>query len=48
MPKISKPPSMPKTMPTKPGAKPKAPTSPKPGKSDTGWKPGKGGNKPVE
>ena len=52
MPKIgSKPPSMPKTNPTKPGAKPKKPSTPeKPGKND-GWKPGtggKGGRKPVE
>lgn len=51
MPRIgSKPPSMPKTNPTKPGAKPKKPvtTPAKPGKTDTGWKPGKGGKKPVE
>ncbi|MDP1824184.1 MAG: hypothetical protein Q8L48_13105 [Archangium sp.] len=50
MPKISRPPTMPKTTPTKPGAKPKKPATPaKPGKSD-GWKPGtsKPGRKPVE
>lgn len=47
MPRIgSKPPSLPKTNPTKPGSKPKTPAKPtpaKPGKSE-GWKP----KKPVE
>ena len=49
MPKISRPPTMPKTTPTKPGAKPKPSAPAKPGKSD-GWKPGTGtpGRKPVE
>lgn len=50
MPKIgSKPPSMPKTNPTKPGAKPRKPAPSKPGKSE-GWTPAKPkpGKKPVE
>lgn len=49
MPRIgSKPPSMPKTKPTKPGVKPQKPeTKPtKPGKNES-WKPGTG-KKPVE
>ena len=48
MPKISKPPTMPKTVPSKPGAKPKTPAKPVPAKPSEGWKPGKGGKKPVE
>ncbi|MDX2014505.1 MAG: hypothetical protein SFW67_30185 [Myxococcaceae bacterium] len=47
MPRISKPPTMPKTNPTKPGSRPKTP-APKPEtpKPAPGWTPGK--RKPVE
>ena len=48
MPKISKPPTMPKTNPSKPApAKPKKP-APAPAKPAPSWGPGKGGKKPVE